>query len=292
MTSGPIRIGAFALLAAVAGCASGDHTDRRPFDGPRSKSREGGVLVAPRPLAEAAPRTLGTLQPKAPVPARPAERRRPGFWGRPILVEDFSGRRLDSRAWAVYHSPDARVHPRTRHAVRVAGGALRISGGNFGGRDLSGGVASLIDQRYGRWQVRMRADRGGGYSAVALLWPERMGDPEHAEIDFAEIIDPARRTHGMFIHRGPDGATARRAVRADFTRWRTVTVDWLPGRVVIWLDGRRVWDYRGPLVPRRGRMGLALQNDVVCGPGSCRTGRTPREVTMHVDWVRIHRFPG
>jgi licheninase len=210
-----------------------------------------------------------------------------------VLTEDFGGTRLDPRKWTVYDSPGLRANPRTASATRVAGGRLRLTGGLYHDRDLSGGVATRLHQRYGRWEVRMRAERGVGYSAVALLWPKRFGDPEFAEINFAEVIDPARRNVGLFVHRGPEDAQAHRMVPVDFTRWHTVALDWLPHRLTFWLDGRRVWSYRGPLVPEHTPMGLALQNDQVCdrGPGSCRNRTTPKWVTMEVDRVRVYRAP-
>jgi Glycosyl hydrolases family 16 len=210
-----------------------------------------------------------------------------------VLTDGFHGHRLDPGKWVIYHSPRARVNPRTGAATRVSGGRLRLTGGIYRGRDLSGGVASRLGQRFGRWEVRMRAERGVGYSAVALLWPEHFGDPEFAEINFAEVIDPRRRTVALFVHRGPHDEQRRRLIAADFTRWHTVAVDWLPHRLTYWLDGRRVWTYRGPLIPQRGRMGLALQNDQVCerGPGFCRDRTTPKWVTMEVDWVRVYRVP-
>lgn len=211
-------------------------------------------------------------------------------WGRPAMVENFD--RLDSGRWMVYHSPGARVNPRTAKATRVSGGVLRMTGGFYGGKDLSGGVATRRAQTYGRWEVRFRAEAGAGYTPVALLWPVRQGDPEYAEIDFAEVLDPSRRSAGIFVHRG-EGAQAQSRMRADFTRWHTVAVDWLPGRLTFWLDGRKVWDYRGPRVPAATPMTLALQNDVTCNRWSpCRNSRTPKTVSMYVDWVKIYRAPG
>lgn len=214
-------------------------------------------------------------------------------WGSPVVAENFNGTRLDPAKWVVYNSPNDRVNPRTSSATRLSGGALTLTGGLYGGRDLSGGIASTLNQRYGRWEVRLKADRGVGYSAVALLWPERMGHPEYAEIDFAEIIDPNRRGAGIFIHHGPADNQAQNVARADFTKWHVVAVDWLPDRLTFWLDGKVVWTYRGPLIPHLGRMGLALQNDQVCdrGPGFCRNHTTPKWVTMSVDWVKIYRVP-
>jgi beta-glucanase (GH16 family) len=210
----------------------------------------------------------------------------PSRWGKPVLVENFNGNRVDRRRWEVYHSPGARVNPRTSKATTVRGGVLRMTGGFYGGRDLSGGVASRLSQTYGRWEVRFRGERGAGYAPVALLWSSR---GQYAEIDFAEIIDPSRRSGGIFIHKG-DAPQAQRQMRADFTRWHTVAVDWQPNHLAFWLDGRLVWNYTGSLIPRDQPMHLTLQNDVVCNQWSpCRNSSTPRTVTMYVNWVKIYR---
>lgn len=209
-------------------------------------------------------------------------------WGAPVLVENFNGSSVGTSRWMVYHSPDAERNPRTGKAATVANGMLRLKGGRYGGKDLSGGVATKLAQRYGRWEVRFRAEAGNGYTPVALLWPTAQGEGDgYAEVDFAEIVDPRRQGGGIFVHGGR--GRAQRQLRADFTRWHTVAVDWLPGRLTFWLDGRKVWDYRGPYVPDGGKMGLALQNDVVCEP-RCRDSSTPATVSMYVDWVKVYRL--
>ncbi|GGT29269.1 hypothetical protein GCM10010176_087470 [Nonomuraea spiralis] len=209
-------------------------------------------------------------------------------WGTPVLVENFDGSSVDTSRWMVYHSPDAERNPRTGKAATVAGGMLRLKGGRYGGKDLSGGVATRLAQRYGRWEVRFRAEAGNGYTPVALLWPTAQGEGDgYAEVDFAEIVDPRRQGGGIFVHGGR--GRAQRQLRADFTRWHTVAVDRLPGRLTFWLDGRKVWDYRGAYVPDGGKMGLALQNDVVCEP-RCRDSSTPATVSMYVDWVKVYRL--
>jgi beta-glucanase (GH16 family) len=56
----------------------------------------------------------------------------------------------------------------------------------FGGRWVSGGVSSTraLKQKYGKYKVRLRMDRGKGVAAIALLWP--VLDQWPPEIDFAE----------------------------------------------------------------------------------------------------------
>lgn len=210
-------------------------------------------------------------------------------WGAPALVENFD--RLSTSKWMIYNSPNAQTNPRTGKAATVSNGVLRLKGGFYGGKDLSGGIASRLAQQYGRWEVRFKAEKGAGYTPVALLWPTSQSDGDgYAEIDFAEIIDPKRQGGGIFVHSGRE--QAQKQLRADFTQWHTVAVDWLPGRLTFWLDGRKVWDYRGPHVPEGRSMGLALQNDVVCNQWSpCRNSSTPDTVSMYVDWVKIYRAP-
>ncbi|MGI5490505.1 glycoside hydrolase family 16 protein [Microtetraspora malaysiensis] len=211
-------------------------------------------------------------------------------WGAPILVEDFNGTWIDESKWGVYDSPNARTNPRTSRATSVSGGVLRMTGGVYGGKDLSGGVASTLLQQYGRWEVRLRTEAGAGYSAVALLMPEDVTPSNYAEVDFVEVGDIPRQLSGVFVH-GNNGQRAAGSMRADFTQWHTAAVDWLPDRLTFWLDGKVVWNYTGPLVPKNRTMGLALQNDVICDGALCRNASTPATVTMDVDWVRVYRAP-
>ncbi|MFG2005679.1 glycoside hydrolase family 16 protein [Spirillospora sp. NPDC048911] len=231
--------------------------------------------------------------PPSPRPVRKAGPKTPGFWGKPVLVDGFDGDRVDTSKWLVYDYPNARTNPRTKAATKVEDGTLKLTGGIYKGKDLSGGIASHLNLTHGRWEVRMRAEKGVGYSAVALLWPEVFGRPEYAEIDFAEVIDATRQNVGIFIHHGPGNTMRPHNIRTDATEWHTYAVDWLPHSLTFWMDGKKVWSYRGPLTPERSKMGLALQNDQVCdrGRGFCRTRGTPKWVTMHVDWVKIYKHP-
>ncbi|GAA1262284.1 hypothetical protein GCM10009677_12430 [Sphaerisporangium rubeum] len=243
------------------------------------------VSPAPRPPASTPPAPPPA---SAPPSGSPAPRTDPK-WGDPIFVENFDGTAIDRSRWEVYHSPDAKVNPRTSQATTVHDGTLHMIGGFYGGKDLSGGVANTLSQTYGRYEVRFRGEAGAGYSLVALLWAANDADG-YAEVNFAEVIDPTRQTSGLFVHRG-EAPQAQSLMRADFTKWHTVAVDWLPGRLTFWLDGRQVWDYTGSLVPAQP-MQLTLQNDVVCNEWSpCRNASTPKTVSMWVDWVRVFRAP-
>ncbi len=275
---GAARLAAVLVLAAAVGCGIG------------------GRPGAPRRTAAAPPAAAaGTAVPSEPAPSATRPRSRPGLtaaegrWGRPVLADGFNGDRLDPAKWQVYDAPYAASHPGSPAGVHVSGGRLVLVGGLYDGRDESAGVVSRLAQTYGRWEARIRADPGAGYSATAFLWPTRPGIPEWAEVDFAEILDPTRHTGALFVHHGREDRQVQRTAHVDFTHWHTVAVDWLPSHLTFWVDGKALWTYRGPFVPQRADMHLFLRNEV--REGFHRTAATPKRVTMEVDWVRVFRAP-
>ncbi|WP_345354073.1 glycoside hydrolase family 16 protein [Actinoallomurus liliacearum] len=279
------RTAVLALAIAAAGCSSGG---RGPIAAPPTMAPSGPAAddgtAAPTP-APSVSDELRTTRPSGAPSARAY-----GRWGRPVLYDDFGSDRLDPRKWQVYDAPNALSHPGSPAGVHVANGRLRLVGGLYDGKDQSAGVVSRLAQTYGRWEARIRADRGSGYSATAFLWPTRLGAPEFAEIDFAEIIDGTRRTGGLFIHHGADDRQLAKIARVDFTRWHTVAVDWLPQKLTFWVDGKAVWTYEGPYVPKQADMHLNLRNETA--DGFHRMADTPQRVTMEVDWIRVFRAPG
>jgi beta-glucanase (GH16 family) len=220
-------------------------------------------------------------------------------WGKPVFTDNFSGTKLNLKAWSIYSDPTAKPpHPRrTKSSVRVRGGSLELIGHRqkpYG--DVAGGISYNTNQTYGRWVVRFRAEAGAGYSAVVLLWPQGTW-PTAGEIDMTEITNPRRHGGGEFLHLGGLKHFIGHAIPAtvNFTRWHTLAVDWLPSHITFWLDGRRLWTVeRGtgnndyiPSTPFH----LALQNDQGCDVHCKPNKDTPRQVIMRVDWVKIYAAP-
>jgi hypothetical protein len=210
-------------------------------------------------------------------------------WGAPVLSDDFNGTRLDANKWQVYQAPDASTHRGVAAGTHVSGGQLMLVGGLYDGKDQGAGVISRLAQTYGRWEARVRSDPGPGYAATAFLWPVHMGDPEYAEIDFAEILGGDRRSGGLFIHHGADDRQVQHTTHTDFTKWHTVAVDWLPDHVTFWTDGKKTWTYKGSFIPKQAMMQLYLRNEM--RNGFHRTAKTPQKITMQVDWIRVYRAP-
>jgi hypothetical protein len=165
----------------------------------------------------------------------------------------------------------------------------------FGGRWVSGGISSApaLKQTYGKYEIRLRMDRGKGVAVVALLWP--VADHWPPEIDFAENGGEtnARRQVTGTLHYGSHDAQIQRSVNADFTHWHTLGVEWLPGELVYTLDGRAWARIKGPEVPSEP-MELDIQTQAgTCGEPSapCPDAATPRRVNAQVDWVAAYAYP-
>jgi beta-glucanase (GH16 family) len=215
-----------------------------------------------------------------------------------VFADDFRGD-LDPSRWGTYSGqpggdPGGWWDP--SHVV-VRDGVLRLEtyrDAAFDGRWVSGGVSSsyALKQTYGKYEVRFRVDGGQGVAAVLLLWPVQ--DHWPPEIDFFENggETSARDDMSATLHYGADNAQIQRSVRADFTRWHTVGVEWTPRRLVYTLDGRPWSTVRGAHVPAE-QMELAFQTQAgTCGDpyAPCPDSTTPPHVDMLVDWVVAYAY--
>ena len=210
-----------------------------------------------------------------------------------MVVENFDGPL--SGEWGKYDTPDSSP-PRSGDMVSVSGGQLHLTGGVNArlGKDVGSGVMLLRDLKYGRWEVRFRVQAGAGYAPDVLLWPKENSDwPTAGEIDLAEMNDPARAGFGSFLHHGKDNNIVGHQTKADFTRFHTIAVDWLPTRVTYYLDGKKIFNVTpGDIktgLPTESVMHLALQLDQGCSDFiPCRNAKTPAKVVMDVDWVKVY----
>ena len=177
------------------------------------------------------------------------------------------------------------------HVVSKAG-ALRIQtykDPQYGGRWVSGGtsMARLVSQTYGRWVVRFRMNRGKGVGMDVALRPNGGG----TVVDWIEESSDkgaARRIETATLHYGSTRVHAR--VSADFTKWHTMTLAWVPGQITVRLDGRLWANYKShiPSSP----MHLAMQTNVGSNgfTGVMPDSTTPRKVALQIDYVAIYRY--
>jgi beta-glucanase (GH16 family) len=223
-------------------------------------------------------------------------------WGKPIFVDNFQGRKLNLKNWAVYNDPNPSRKPvprRTKSSVKVRHGSLELIGHYqkpYG--DVGGGISYNVNQTYGRWVVRFRAAIGAGYGPVILLWPQNNKDwPTDGEIDLAEITDSGRQGLHENLHIGAANHHVGNWIGSvNATKWHTLAVDWLPDRITFWIDGKPEWritptSYPYNYIPDTP-FHLALQLDQGCD-GNCKASKnTPKRVIMQVNWVKIYAAPG
>lgn len=201
--------------------------------------------------------------------------------------DEFAGRRIDLRRWGLYDGPgSAGVGLRRPAAISVRNGELRITARG----EVSGGMAWRgPPTTYGRWEVRMRADRGIGYSAVLLLWPDSDRWPTDGEVDFAEISAPNRDENNFTVHWGPDNSKDSTTLLGDFSQWHDYAVEWEPDHLTIFVDGRPVYNTIDRAAIPHVPMHLAVQQDVIeDNKTAVGNAGVPVKVTMHIDWVHMY----
>jgi hypothetical protein len=133
---------------------------------------------------------------------------------------------------------------------------------------------------YGRYSVRYRADALPGFKTAWLLWPDSGVWPRDGEVDYPEG-DLAKIIYGA-VHYDRNGRDAFEKLDSDqfVTTWHVATMEWTPGRVEFFLDGRSLGvSNKAPTVP----MHLILQTE------SCLTGCPAPTAQGHVslDWISI-----
>lgn len=215
---------------------------------------------------------------------------RPGWHQQ--LWEDFTGRALPN-GWVAYSGrPGGNSQGWWKPSqVRVRDGKLVLAGSWQAGRYVTGGVMAVSARAtYGKYEVRFRVPRSQGVKYALLLWPSAGGWPAAGEVDFAEDGDGDRRGTTATLHHGARNEQVQRTVRADFSSWQTVGVEWTPRTLVYTLNGKRWASIAGSAVPS-GPMDLALQLEAGSGDqwSAVPDARTPARTALEVDWAVSYR---
>ena len=282
MLEGRVRARAAAVCAALALGLAACGTQGTGGGSPRSTGDLFSELPGTVSSIPAPPSASVDDKARAAVPTDPGPQ-----WER-VTADDFDTFRKE--AYGTYDSVGAFGNGlRRSSAVGVSDGLLNITArGN-----VSGGMAHKLDRTYGRWEFRARTDRGRGFGSAILLWPESERFPQDGEIDIMEVPSETRdRAHFIVHFAGPGGSDKVYGSWAedDFSQWHTFAVDWLPDRLVFFIDGVerfRVTDRN--IIPKKP-MHLCMQFDQ--GPKkdwiTAPDATTPAAFALQVDWVRIY----
>jgi beta-glucanase (GH16 family) len=243
------------------------------------------LRAAGRPAGAAqAPGTPVTLDPSQRLPTEAAVR---NGWTM-IAHDEFDGDTLDEDHWSAYRgrtTDDVGQHDPDN--LSVSDGTLKLtSRGN-----TSAGLAWNDGQRYGRWEARVRSEKGNGYGPVMLLWPDAEDWPEGGEIDIMEIPKGDRTTAHFTVHWADENTQGGTSAQADFTQWHIFAVEWTRDHIVGYLDGNEIYRNADSDANPPRSMHFAMQQDI--GPYGddwipARDDTTPQTCTFEVDWVRIY----
>jgi glycosyl hydrolase family 16 len=260
-----------------------------PPGSPRPSSRRGVVLVAVLlTLVLAVALVVFVMRPTttpAPRPSAGAETSAGVLlgWGEPNYSQEFEGPL--GPEWRLYDGPGHVGNGvRSPAAITVDDGLLTITGDSEG---TTGGMALFPGQMHGRWEARVRAPVGDeSYHALLLLWPDAEDWPVGGEVDFMEMLDPARQKTEIFVHYGPDNSQVQGEVLADGTQWQNWAVEWSPEHIIAYLNGNEWYRTSDPEVFPPGPMHLAIQLDWFPENG---VGEV-QETQMQVDWVKQYSW--
>lgn len=267
-----------------------------------------GSAPASAPAAAAAAASAGAAKPAAPAPAFPAPAApapvapaapAPGAaapgngtqaaanfnWGPVLTGDEFSNTGApDSKKWSVFDGPGHhRKGIRSPDAWSVANGVATVKGDAEG---TTGGMsAKFAQQKYGRWETRMRTnERDPEYHPVLILWPNDNSSPNCAEIDYAEGSTETSMMK-FFLHYECDGKDFQTyaAKRVDSTQWHNYAVEWTPAGITGYIDGVKTFSDTNPAHQPTVGMHQTLQLDWF------PDGSSTKPSEMQVDWVRVYK---
>lgn len=230
-----------------------------------------------------APAAAPNPDPTSAAPTRPSRVASPSPSSTPtgpqvILDESFDSGRLDQSVWNTCHwwddegctiASNEELQWYRPEQARVRDGALQliaepepVTGSDGVDYDFRSGMVTTGPERhdgqaklaftYGTVEARLRTPAGKGlWSAMWLLPADEDSRPE---IDVLEVLGQNPEKLIMHLHPADRSAQSPRKdyvlPGSDFsTGWHDVKLDWAPGVLTFWADGKQVWRVTGDQVP-------------------------------------------
>ncbi len=209
----------------------------------------------------------------------------PATWA-PVLADDFNGTTVNTGVWQLFNAPTGQRHHVTRNVVEANGmvSLKTIVNPTTHAWTTAGMCAcKATTQTYGRYDMRMRLSSGDS-RAVALLWGANSWPPE---MDFAEFGAGNRQQISQTVHYGTraQNLMIHNFVTVDMRQWHTVTLEWSPGRVQYYLDGRPTGTVTSRNVPNVPMwLGLVTSNQKTAAP--------TQSVDFDIDGIAVYSYLG
>lgn len=206
-------------------------------------------------------------------------------WGPVKDGDEFSNGTAPGSKWSLYngagHNGNGRRVP---SAFTVKNGVLTCTGTKSGD---TGGMAFSRNQKYGRYEVRMKTGSinpnagGDKYHPVLILWPQDDRWPQGAEYDFFET-DCDSGEAGCFMHYPSDRVEQLHYTKKlDIENWHNYAIEWTNTALTGYIDGVQWWKITESRMQAPGPMHLTIQLDNFSGGTMCPG-------TMDVAWVRYY----
>ena len=237
---------------------------------------EPAAAPAPAPAPPAAGQNLATTGDGAQAAANFG-------WGPVLVGDEFSNTGApDPTKWSVYNSAGhAGNGVRSPQAWSVANGVATVSGDAAG---TTGGMsAKFAQQRYGRWETRMKTSaRDPKYHPVLIL--SNSSAPNCPEIDYAESTSDTTLMK-FFLHYacGGEDFQTTTATPVDSTQWHNYAVEWTPAAITGYIDGVKTFTDTNPAHQPAVAMKQTVQLDWF------PDGSATKPSQMQVDWVRVYQ---
>ena len=175
---------------------------------------------------------------------------------------------------------------RTAGQCAVTGGALVLTQGSDG---ATCGGSTSFSQKYGYWEVRMRAYTTGSGSGsaphpVLILWPDTDNWPADGELDYFEtdIGNPA----GGFLHCASSAGGNCYTLPSnsvDYSQWHVYGFEWTASGFTGWIDGKQWYTTSDSGPQSTSAMHQTIQLDNLSG------NATVDPAKMEVDWMHMYK---
>jgi hypothetical protein len=123
-----------------------------------------------------------------------------------------------------------------------------------------------------------------GYKAAHLLWP--MGDNRDYEVDFPEDSLDSRIC--AFVHSIYLADQVAYCPGVSWTGWHTSEIQWAPGSLTFYLDGRMIGQTKGSSVPDEDMAWIIQNESALIGP-SAAPGSWAQ---INISYVAVYSYTG
>ncbi len=144
---------------------------------------------------------------------------------------------------------------------------------------------NLPTMTYGRFAMRLRADRIPGYKIAPLLWPDSERWPDDGEIDFPEGDLTGSPLEAFHHFARAAGGQDSFDTGVDPTAWHVYETLWTPGKVEFLVDGRSIGSSTS-YVPSNP-MHWVLQMETQISPTAPSTSAQGH---VQIDWVKAYKM--